>query len=741
MDAMADPYANQPVTSMMNVSDVQLGESIRERLKVQRDTGRFCDVVFHVHSIEFLAHRCVLAACSPYFDSVLDLNRCGKEHLTISADWKIFSELIDFIYTGKIYIHEGNVAELLRLSGYFLMSGLKDYCGEFLERSMCIKDCLGIKALSEKCGLLNLAINSTAFIQDRINEITGELELLELSKTKFEAFLNNKAFNISNELKLVMISRWVTHMLSGREEDFKTLLTLIPIQQVDHLRVIEIIQIENLYHVSQHCLYHILHELYSFGVHLGSLEVTYSDLCHKVADQPALEGNVLDLAVNSALGDITPSLQETAMPDPNVRKETTGTEGACQGLESSVVMQDNPSMKEIQVANQDNFFNVVLPTDVSPDGEKIGSEPKIVDHLSYTKAEDMDIVKEHLFEETDSGGLVHFKPRFQGSRNEKSGNAAAGKSTGIMQTSTGSAEVAGKDYFPVIAKKEAVEDAQIKEVTAETAAEAVATISDFYEAETDDNADAEYVVEDEDEEDEDEVVPKIKVKAEPKEVVPERNRRKRKGRPRKTENVNEETDGGDSGSEEEEEEEWKVESLKTRQFTKARKKLARAKQSTTSSHSEKKKLIMKISVKRKKGAKKQVPPKRNRVKVKAETFKCEECNFTARSMSRIEIHSRSAHKQSVVQACNQCDFKTSWNKEYFQHMRGHFTGPPFSCDDEDCKYVTDKFQLLLHHRRRHSDERPFECETCQMKFRTKNNLTSHVRCHSGKLCSWSSPLY
>ncbi|XP_064633720.1 uncharacterized protein LOC135491669 [Lineus longissimus] len=732
MDAINDPYVDHAVAAMMNVSDVQLGETIRERLKIQRDTGRFCDVVFHVHSIEFLAHRCILAACSPYFDSVLDLNRYGKEHLTISADWKIFSELIDFIYTGKIYIHEGNVAELLRLSGYFLMSGLKDYCGEFLERSMSVKNCLGIKALSEKCGLLNLAINSTGFIQEHINEITGELELFELSKAKLEAFLNNKAFNISNELKLVMISRWVLHKLSDREEEFKKLISLVQLPQVDHLRVIELIQIENLYHASEHCLYHILHELYSFGVQLGLLEVTYSDLCRKVVEQPRIEGNVLDLAVNAALGDMTPAMQEYTTRDLRMKKDMApGTEGlgdhSLSRGDSTCLLQASPTIKD-----QSGFIEVVMPAQ----GEGSNVEPKIVDHLSYTKVEDMEIVKEHVFEETNAVGQVHFKPRFQGNREENPNSATTSKSLGAVKTE--SLAMPGKDIqVPVVAKREALDEDKILEAQAAAAAEAVPSASELYEGETDEDfADADYVADDNNDNNEESKgieEAKPKVKAEPKDTLPEQNRRKRKGRPRKTEKVKERMEGDTTGSEGDEDEEWKVETTKSRPFSKARKRTVRARHSTTSTQADKKKkLVMKLSVKRKKGAKKPVPPKKTRIKVKADTFKCEECNFTARSLHRVEVHSLAAHKQNVVQACGKCDFKTNWNKEYFQHMRGHFTGPPFSCDEEGCKYVSDKFQLLLHHRRRHSDDRPFECETCQMKFRTKNNLTSHVRCHSGE---------
>ncbi len=31
----------------------------------------------------------------------------------------------------------------------------------------------------------------------------------------------------------------------------------------------------------------------------------------------------------------------------------------------------------------------------------------------------------------------------------------------------------------------------------------------------------------------------------------------------------------------------------------------------------------------------------------------------------------------------------------------------------------------------HTDERPFECKVCGMSFRTRNNLITHEKCHTG----------
>ena len=41
--------------------------SVLDGLNRQREEGRFCDLSIHVQGQVFKAHRCVLAASSPYF--------------------------------------------------------------------------------------------------------------------------------------------------------------------------------------------------------------------------------------------------------------------------------------------------------------------------------------------------------------------------------------------------------------------------------------------------------------------------------------------------------------------------------------------------------------------------------------------------------------------------------------------------------------------------------------------------
>ena len=108
-----------------------------EKLKLQREQCRFTDLFLIVQGRNFPAHRCVLAACSPWFDARLMVHKNKREILELDQckDYKIFYALLEYCYTGFIVLDKHNVSELLNLSVLFQMDKLKSYCCEYLNQN------------------------------------------------------------------------------------------------------------------------------------------------------------------------------------------------------------------------------------------------------------------------------------------------------------------------------------------------------------------------------------------------------------------------------------------------------------------------------------------------------------------------------------------------------------------------------------------------------------------------------
>ena len=82
------------------------GINVLRDLNQQRLSETFCDVFIEVSGHTFAAHKCVLSAASPKLSSMLLALRpeCGNvlQLPAASVDVKSFSDLLQYIYTGKL---------------------------------------------------------------------------------------------------------------------------------------------------------------------------------------------------------------------------------------------------------------------------------------------------------------------------------------------------------------------------------------------------------------------------------------------------------------------------------------------------------------------------------------------------------------------------------------------------------------------------------------------------------------
>ncbi|KAG0430232.1 hypothetical protein HPB47_022869 [Ixodes persulcatus] len=85
------------------------------------------DVTVACEGLSLKAHRVVLAACSPFFQSLFVENQC-QHPIVILKDFK-FSELraiVDFMYHGEVNVSREHLSSLLKAAEALQVKGLTD---------------------------------------------------------------------------------------------------------------------------------------------------------------------------------------------------------------------------------------------------------------------------------------------------------------------------------------------------------------------------------------------------------------------------------------------------------------------------------------------------------------------------------------------------------------------------------------------------------------------------------------
>ena len=296
--------SNSPMNFDEHIQDV----AILKQLRLQRETGRFCDVVFHVNHQQYVAHRNILAACSHYFDNVFDMTKTPKEHLSVVCQDNIaFEMLIDYMYTGKIVIHRDNAIDLLRLADHFMVAKLKEYCCEYLERNINVSTCFSTKESADKCGCPSLSRNLHYFILCNISEVVRQNEILEFTFAKIEHILSNKLYSLRQEEKFQLILKWTKWDLPEREPFFKSLLSFINWSSFSLDEIYNSLKVNDIYVNSDTCLFHLLQILADNGV---DLRCHVDVLQHLRARIHSMRGG----ASNSLPSDLQPPLSPRTAP-------------------------------------------------------------------------------------------------------------------------------------------------------------------------------------------------------------------------------------------------------------------------------------------------------------------------------------------------------------------------------------------------------------------------------------------
>ena len=104
-----------------------------------------------------------------------------------------------------------------------------------------------------------------------------------------------------------------------------------------------------------------------------------------------------------------------------------------------------------------------------------------------------------------------------------------------------------------------------------------------------------------------------------------------------------------------------------------------------------------------------------------ERYKCENCDFTSLTNSRLKLHVKFKHNGEKSYECLSCDYKTEISVHFKMHQDVHSTNF-IKC--ELCEHKSKSHQRLKIHMQRHQGPKYF-CDQCDYKSYDRGNFSTH----------------
>lgn len=185
--------------------------SLLAQLKSFYDSQLLCDVTLRVlgggpeepeSSRSFLCNRNVLSAACPYFKSMFTggLYESKQQEVTLhDVSPESMALIIDYCYTGRVTVTEGNVQRLYAAADMLQLEYVRQACANYLARRLDLHNCASILRFADAFDHPELRLRSLAFMARHFEQLALGEELCELSLAQLKAVLSMDNLDVGSE--------------------------------------------------------------------------------------------------------------------------------------------------------------------------------------------------------------------------------------------------------------------------------------------------------------------------------------------------------------------------------------------------------------------------------------------------------------------------------------------------------------------------------------------------------------
>ncbi|XP_073732477.1 influenza virus NS1A-binding protein homolog B [Misgurnus anguillicaudatus] len=192
-------------------------DSTVAKMNALRKSGQFCDVRLLVCGHELMAHKAVLACCSPYlfeiFNSDSELQN-GVSLVKLDDLNPVAVEiLLNYAYTAQLKADKDLVRDVYSAAKKLKLKRVKQVCGDYLLSKIDSQSAISFRSFASGMNDNRLLEKIDSYIQDHLQEISEQDDFLKLPRLTLEVILEEN-LNLPGNGKLYSkVLKWLQHSL------------------------------------------------------------------------------------------------------------------------------------------------------------------------------------------------------------------------------------------------------------------------------------------------------------------------------------------------------------------------------------------------------------------------------------------------------------------------------------------------------------------------------------------------
>ncbi|KAJ8357196.1 hypothetical protein SKAU_G00199900 [Synaphobranchus kaupii] len=207
--------------------DESFMDSTVAKMNALRKSGQFCDVRLQVCGHELMAHRAVLACCSPFLFEIFngDAEPHGVSHVKFEdLNPDAMEILLNYAYTAQLKADKELVKDVYSAAKRLKMERVKQICGDYLLSKMDHQSAITYRHFASSMGDGRLLRKIDGYIQEHLLEISEQDDFLKLPRLKLEVMLEDNLSLPSNGKLYSKVLNWVQRSLWENGEPLERLM-------------------------------------------------------------------------------------------------------------------------------------------------------------------------------------------------------------------------------------------------------------------------------------------------------------------------------------------------------------------------------------------------------------------------------------------------------------------------------------------------------------------------------------